>query len=103
MKITAHRTRLRRRGRALRPRGAARAIALAVLALAYSVFAAGLMGTLVAVIADERAANVLNSVAGMALCRPVTGTGGGVDRAWPQRRLGLGDAYARLRGERWHS
>lgn len=41
--------------------------ALAVLALAYAVFAAGLMATLCAIITDERAGNVLNTVAGMAL------------------------------------
>lgn len=42
-------------------------IALAVLTLGYAAFAAGLMATLAAVITDERAANVLNNIAGMAL------------------------------------
>jgi ABC-type multidrug transport system permease subunit len=42
-------------------------LALAVLTLGYAAFAAGLMATLAAVITDERAANVLNNIAGMAL------------------------------------
>jgi ABC-type multidrug transport system permease subunit len=42
-------------------------LALAALTLGYAAFAAGLMATLAAVIADERAANVLNNIAGMAL------------------------------------
>jgi ABC-type multidrug transport system permease subunit len=42
-------------------------LALAVLTLGYAAFAAGLMAALAAVITDERAANVLNNIAGMAL------------------------------------
>ena len=41
--------------------------ALAGLTLGYAVFAAGLMATLAAVISDERSANVLNNIVGMAL------------------------------------
>ena len=40
---------------------------LALLTLGYTAFAAGLMATLAAVITDERSANVLNNIVGMAL------------------------------------
>lgn len=55
-------------------------LALAVLTLAYAAFAAGLMATLAAVLTDERAANVLNNIAGMAL-----GLAGGC--AFPPQQL----------------
>lgn len=54
--------------------------ALALLALGYATFAAGLMATLASIISDERTANVLNNIAGMAL-----GLVGGC--AFPAERL----------------